>query len=85
MSEQQKPSAAAVRIGKQAKRGGYINSSDHADILAAIADAEIQPLIEALEKLKSYNEAIRDGQINYRPEDHIFVAESALAHARGAA
>lgn len=35
-------------------------------------------LAEALRKLKSYNVAIAAEHINYRPEDHIGVAESAL-------
>jgi hypothetical protein len=32
----------------------------------------------ALEKLKSYNEDIRDGKINYRPEDHLQVINEVL-------
>jgi hypothetical protein len=37
-------------------------------------------LVEALEKLISYNEDIRDGKINYRPDDHIALARQALAN-----
>jgi hypothetical protein len=51
------------------------------------ADAQLYSaapdMAEALEKLKSYNEDIRDGKINYRPEDHLFYIERALARARG--
>ena len=38
-------------------------------------------LVAALQKLVSYNEDIRDGKINYRPQDHIDVARAALAKA----
>jgi hypothetical protein len=44
---------------------------------AKVGQAE-QRLRSALEKLLSYNRDIRDGKINYRPEDHIQVAEAAL-------
>lgn len=40
---------------------------------------ENRGLREALEKLKGYNEDIAAGRINYRPEDHISVAEAALS------
>jgi len=39
---------------------------------------ENRGLREALEKLTGYNRDIRDGKINYRPHDHIDVAEEAL-------
>lgn len=33
---------------------------------------------KALQKLRSYNADIRDGRINYRPQDHIDVVDAAL-------
>ena len=36
-------------------------------------------LAQALEKVRSYNEDIVAGRINYRPEDHIQVIDAALA------
>lgn len=50
----------------------------YGDLFAAAPD-----LYEALEKLRSYNEDIAAGRINYRPEDHMAVADAALAKARG--
>lgn len=50
--------------------------------ILSLLDAErkrVQELEGALRKLKSYNEDIRDGKINYRPQDHIQVAESLLS------
>jgi len=38
-------------------------------------------VVAALRKLHDYNIAIRDGKINYRPQDHIDVASAALAAA----
>lgn len=40
-------------------------------------------LLEALRKVASYNRSIRDGNINYRPQDHIDVIESVIANAEG--
>ena len=52
----------------------------NAHLIAAAPD-----LYEALEKLRSYSDAIAAGRINYRPGDHIAVADAALAKARGQA
>ena len=41
--------------------------------------AQNRQLLGALKKLKSYNEDILAGRINYRPEDHIAVAREAIA------
>ena len=43
-----------------------------------------EKLLAALKKLKSYNEDILAGRINYRPEDHIAVAEAAIQQAEKA-
>jgi len=54
---------------------------DHDKVTAAMIRqllASEERLRAALEKLKSYNEDIRDERINYRPEDHIAVAREAL-------
>lgn len=47
------------------------------------AEAARDLAIKALEKLKSYNVDIRDGRINYRPEDHIAVCDAALTPSNG--
>lgn len=41
--------------------------------------ARLERMEGALHKLISYNEDIAAGLINYRPQDHIFVARQALA------
>lgn len=58
---------------------GYTHEApqlSHADAIEAAST--IERLVEALEKLISYNEDIRDSKINYRPDDHIEVARRAL-------
>jgi hypothetical protein len=41
-------------------------------------EARIERLEAALRKVREYNEDIAAGRINYRPEDHIEVIDSAL-------
>jgi hypothetical protein len=52
---------------------------------AALAASErrVEELREALEKLELYNRDIAAGRINYRPKDHIAVAESVLKRQEG--
>ncbi len=38
-------------------------------------------LLEALQKIRSYNQDILAGRINYRPDDHIAVIDAAIARA----
>lgn len=40
-------------------------------------------MLEALTVLRGYNLSIQLGRINYRPEDHIAVADAAIAKATG--
>lgn len=44
----------------------------------------LKECVEALEKLRSYNEDIKAGRINYRAQDHIQVAEAAITQAQEA-
>jgi hypothetical protein len=48
---------------------------------AAPASQTDMGMREALEKLRAYNEDVLAGRINYRPEDHISVIETALPRA----
>ena len=50
----------------------------NANLIAAAPD-----LLEAIETVISYNRDIRDGKLNYRPQDHIDVLEAAIAKAKG--
>lgn len=45
---------------------------------ATALQARLESAEKALRRLKSYNEDIRDGKINYRAQDHIDAAEAAL-------
>lgn len=49
---------------------------EFAEAYAAHQNAQMR---EALRTLKSYNKDIRDGKINYRPQDHIQIADAALS------
>ena len=57
---------------------GWIWDTDSAlaDLTALIT--RIRELEEALDKLRSYSVDIEAGRINYRPLDHIAVADAAL-------
>jgi hypothetical protein len=74
MSEQRKPSAAAVRIYKRAVGWG-------SDLLVA-ADAEIWPLIEALEPFVKHQSSYSTFEITVT-HDEVKRAREALAHAKG--
>jgi len=59
---------------------------DHMDMLVGVQghvirlqNQQLAACREGLEKLESYNRAIQEGQINYRPMDHIQVARTTLA------
>jgi len=41
-------------------------------------EKEIDRLRDAIRRVRSYNADIRDGKINYRPQDHIDVLDNAL-------
>lgn len=50
---------------------------------AALSHPAPERAVEALRKLRSYNVDIRDGRINYRPDDHIKVIDAALSAKEG--
>ena len=56
---------------------------NHWNTTTQTAEATIERLTRAIEKVISYNEDIDAGRINYRPKDHIEVLRAALASTTG--
>jgi LmbE family N-acetylglucosaminyl deacetylase len=57
----------------------FVNYADAMQETAHEQSQQIDALVKAMEKVRSYNVDIAAGRINYRPHDHIQVIDEALA------
>ena len=68
-----------IVIAKDATIARLTAALEEAEAQLAEANAHADRLANSLQKIASYNKDVLAGKINYRPEDHIAVADAALA------